>query len=208
MSTSVAAETIGIVKDIVLTVAAFIGMIVAMIGLNTWNRQLKGGVEYELTRRLLRCTYRLREAIKDVRHPMIMPSEQAFSDTGRALSMEEKRYFGIYHAYQTRWEKVTAARDDLQTELLEAEVIWSKAIYENFEPLFALQKELFADVQSYLALSDPNAGEQAKDTWHKIRNARRQVLYDLEVSGQDEYSTDVANAISGIESYLKPHLAK
>jgi hypothetical protein len=208
MLESATVQAIGVAKDVILAIAGFFGMIVAWRGLRTWNRQLKGGVEYELTRRLLRCTYRLREAIKDLRHPMITPSEMDVPDSGKQLSIPEKRYFGIYHAYQTRWEKVTGARDDLQTELLEAEVVWGKAIYENFEPLFALQKELFADVHSYLALTNPDAGKEEKASWNQIRRERRKVIYDLAVSGQDEYSTDIANAISGIESYLKPHLAK
>lgn len=208
MPASSAIVAIGVVKDLMLTVAAFVGMLVAMKGLDTWNRQLKGGVEYELTRRLLKCTYRLRESIKGVRHPMITPSEQMYPDAETALPVEERRYRGLAHAYQTRWEKVTAVRDDLQTELLEAEVVWGNAIYENFEPLFKLQQELFADVHSYLALINPDAGEQERSTWHGIRRARRQVLYDLAIAGEDEYSADVAQAISGIESYLKPHLAK
>ena len=201
-------EVISIVKDFMLTIAAFIGMIVAIKGLGTWNRQLKGGAEYELARKILRHTYRLRGTIKDLRNPMIVPSEQNFPDDERRLSMEEKRFYGIHHAYQMRWEKVNTARDDLQAELLEAEVIWGKATYDYFDPLFKLQRELFADVQSYLSSANPDAGEQEKEMWNRIRGSRREVLYDLATSGDDEYSSEITTAIVGIESYLKPHLAK
>lgn len=202
------AEGFSIVKDLTLTTAALVGMFVANKGLSTWNRQLKGGVEYELARKILRHTYRLRGKIKELRNPMIIPSEQDFPDSGRHLSTEEVRYFGIYHAYQMRWEKVNSVRDDLQAELLEAEVVWGKATYDYFDPLFDLQRELFVDVKGYLASTEPNANGRAKEQWRQIRQSRREVIYDLATSGDDEYSTDVAKAIAGIESYLKPHLSK
>jgi hypothetical protein len=208
MPASTTAETIGIVKDIVLTVAALIGMIVAVFGLNTWNRQLKGGAEYELTRRLLKCTYRLREAIKGVRNPTILPSEQVITDGEKHERIERQKYLGLAFAYQARWEKVVAARDELQTELLEGEVLWGDQIYEKFDLLFKLQNELLADVNSYLALANPDINEDAKDAWYGIRRNRREVLYEMMSPFPDPYSDDISNVVAEIESYLKPHLAK
>lgn len=208
MSALSVGEVIGAFKDVVLATAAIVGMCVAVFGLNTWNRQLKGGVEYELTRRLLKCTYRLREAIKVVRNPMILPEEQVVPDSKKLLALEDQRHLGLVNAYQARWDKITTARDDMQTELLEAEVVWSSAIYEKFNPLFTLQQELFADVHSYLALCNPAEGEQAKAAWQEIRQLRRRVLYDMLGAATDPYSDEIAHVISEIESYLKPHLAK
>ncbi|MFD2273256.1 hypothetical protein ACFS07_25195 [Undibacterium arcticum] len=125
--------------------AAVVGAYVALRGLSTWNRQLKGGVEYDLTRRILKCTFRLREAIKGVRNPVIwgneMPSPR--ENDAQRLTKEQLRHYGTANAYQKRWDKVTDVRSDLQTELLEAEVIWGRIIHEKFDPLFKLQNELF-----------------------------------------------------------------
>ena len=41
------AEVIAVTKDAVLAVGAIVGSYVALRGLNTWNRQLKGGAEYD-----------------------------------------------------------------------------------------------------------------------------------------------------------------
>jgi hypothetical protein len=203
-----AGEAIGTFKDVVLATAAFVGMLVAVSGLNTWNRQLKGAVEYELTRRLLKCTYRLREAIKGVRNPMMLAEEQVVQDGERQLSRAEALHRGTTNAYQARWEKVTTARDDLRTELLEAEVVWNSAIYEKFSPLFTLQDELFVDVHSFLASTNPADSEESLHAWREIRQLRRRVLYDMSGAAPDPYSDEFAIAISEIESYLKPHLAK
>lgn len=160
------AEYAAIAKDIVLTLAAVIGACVALRGLSTWNRQLKGGVEYELTRRLLKQTYRLREAIKGVRNPVMWggempsPSEEEAKD----MSREQLRYYGLSNAYQKRWDKVTEARADLQTELLEAEVLWGQEIHNRFEPVFKLQHELYVAVHFYLTVCNPDAPEHTRDS--------------------------------------------
>lgn len=186
-------------------------MLVAITGLKTWNRQLKGSVEYELTRRLLKCTYRLREAVKEVRHPMMFPEEQKIPrevESTMHLTGKELKHAGLLHAYQTRWSKISSAQDDLHTELLEAEVVWGREIYTAFEPLFNLHKELFADIQSYLAVADPSLNEQSLIAWHQIREGRRSVLYDMMGAVDDPFSDEVNAATAAIESFLKPHLAK
>lgn len=204
------AELITATKDTVLTLGAIVAMYVAIRGLNTWNRQLKGGIEYDLTRRLLRCTYRLREAIKLVRNPMMFNNElpNPPDDEAQKMSSQQLRYFGLSTAYQGRWNKVSSARDDLQTELLEAEVIWGKSIYEQFEPLFTLQRELFTDIHSYLMVCNPDQNDDSRHAMSEIRRKRREVLYDTSSFEADPFSEDVEKTIVSIEAFLKPHLKK
>lgn len=201
-------ESISIFKDVVLSTAAFVGMLVAVMGLQTWNRQLKGSVEYELTRRLLRCTYRLREAIKDVRHPVMLGEEMVLTDEQSKLNMREKRHRGLANAYQSRWSKVTAGRTELHAELLEAEVVWDKSIHDTFKSLFDLQQELFADIYLTVEMADPSQSEESSAAWREMRAIKRRVIYDLQGARNDPFSGEIEVAIEKIESYLKPHLAK
>ncbi|MHB8471391.1 MAG: hypothetical protein ACYDC8_00810 [Gammaproteobacteria bacterium] len=201
------AEVITVTKDAVLTIGAIVASYVALRGLNTWNRQLKGGVEYDLTRRLLRCTYKLREAMKGVRNPVMFGGEipNPPEEEGKEMSADERRYYGTSQAYQRRWDKVSEVRNELQTELLEGEVIWGKVIHEKFEPLFALQRELFSDVHSYLVVCNPSEHEDSRRAMSEIRRKHREVLY----SGLgDPFSEDVEKIITDIETFLKPHLRK
>ena len=204
------AELFAVTKDATLAICAVVGMYVALRGLNTWNRQLKGGVEYELTRRLLRCTYKLREAIKTVRNPVMFGIEMPNppEEERKKMSAEEQRYYGTSQAYQRRWDKVSEARSELQTELLEAEVLWGKIIYEQFEPLFKLQQELFADVHSYLVVCNPEEHEKSREVMSEIRRKRREVLYSMFGDMPDAFSDDIEKTISDIENFLKPHLRK
>lgn len=136
---------VAIGKDVALGAAAAVGASVALRGLDTWRRQLRGSVEYELARRLLRCTYRWREAIKSVRRPMVWAYEMPAppKEDRETMSEEEVHHYGYAMAYQNRWEKVVEARDELQTELLEAEALWGKEINTRYNACFALERELY-----------------------------------------------------------------
>jgi hypothetical protein len=210
MNMSCIAEYVTVAKDIVLTVAGVIGAYVALRGLNTWNRQLKGGVEYDLTRRLLKQTYRLREAIKGVRNPvmwggeMTSPSEEEAKD----MSREQLRFHGLANAYQKRWDKVTEVRADLQTELLEGEVLWGQEIHNRFEPIFKLQHELYVAVHFYVTVCNPDTPEHSRDAREKAMGKNRDILYDISGETEDEFSNDVTQAVKSIEAFLKPHLRK
>src|SRR5258708_31563621 len=128
-------QIVSVGKDIVVAGAAVVGAAVAVLGLNTWNRQLKGGAEYELARRLLKVTYRLRDAIKSVRHPVMWAAEMPAPPEDKAANMshEERSYYGSSRTYQVRWQRVADVRTDLQTELLEAEVLWGTDFGRQFE---------------------------------------------------------------------------
>jgi len=197
-------------KDIVLGVAAAVGAVVAVRGLSTWNRQLKGGAEYELARRLLKITYRLRDAIKSVRHPVMWAAEMPAPPEGEIekMSREERSYYGSSRAYQARWQKVAEVRTDLQTELLEAEVLWGSDLGKRFEALNNLEHELLVAVRSYLTLCDPEASEARKNAVQERQAAARDIMYDELTEEGDEFTQDTVRAIAPIEEYLKPHLRR
>ena len=203
-------DYVTVAKDIVLIIAAVIGSYVALRGLNTWNRQLKGGVEYELTRRLLKLTYRLREAIKGVRNPIMWGGETPTPDTEEAkdMSPDRRRFYDISNAYQKRWDKVTEVQADLQTELLEAEALWGQDIHSCFEPLLRLQQELFVAVHFYITACNPSESEDVRDAMSKAMRKKRDILYDMSGEKDDEFTNDVNQAIKSIEALLKPHLRK
>ena len=203
-----AGQAISVLKDVVLAVAAFVGMLVAMNGLSTWNRQLKGSVEYELTRRILKHTYRLREAIREVRYPFMSYAPADDIEGAAPMNWEQKKYQGLVNAYRERWAKVVAAGDELRTELLEGEVVWDDGIHTKFNPLFKLQGELSNEIQLYLEESNPQTAHDKRDMLLDLRNGQRSVMYDMLGHADDPFSDEMKAAIIDIESYLKPHLKK
>lgn len=202
-------QYVPIVKDIVLAAAAVIASVVAIIGLNNWNRQLKGEVEYELTRRLLKSAFKIREAMKLVRNPVMFGYEQPQPDEieAKKMSYDQIRHFGLARAYQTRWDKVNLARTEFQTDILEAEVIWGSVIHEKFKPLLELQGELYSVVQTYLVVCDPSKSESTRSAYQEIMTKKRDILYDISTTDSpDAFTQDVNNAVKGIEEFLKQYL--
>lgn len=204
-------EYIAVVKDLVLGGAAVVGSYVAIRGLKTWNRQLKGGVEYDLTRRLLSATYRWREAVRAVRRPVMWIEEMSLpsEEDRQKMSAEEVRHYGKGHAYQARWDKVVQAHDELQTELLEAEVLWGKQLHTKYKQAFQLQQELFACIHLYLLIIDPRTPQASREAYETTLRSKESVMYDVSTgTEEDQFTRDLSSVIAEIESLLKPRLKK
>ena len=202
------AEIVAPLKDVVLGGAAIVGAVVAWRGLKTWKRQLKGGVEYELARRLLRCTYKYRDALSWVRHPMMLASEMPLPpEENRArMNQEEIRHYGSGAGYQARWNGVTTARNNLQAEILEAEVLWGASARATFAPLYKLQHELFGAIYLYLRSMDPKLSEQSRHSLSESLAKKRDIVFDLSGPEPDEFVVDLNSAVNKIEEFVKPHL--
>jgi hypothetical protein len=99
-------QFVSVGKDVLVAVAAAVGAAVAVLGLNTWNRQLKGSAEYDFARRILKITYRLRDAMTKVRHPAMWAAEmpQPPPEEAKSMSGEEIFYYRHARAYQARWQ--------------------------------------------------------------------------------------------------------
>lgn len=202
-------EIVSLLKDLVLSGAAITGAVVAVKGLGTWQRQLKGQSEYELSRRILVTVFKYRDAINGVRHPAMwayeMPSPP--DDEAAKMSPEQIRFYGTSKAYQARWDKVQTERTSLYADLLEAEAIWGLELKELFKKVFDLEHELFTRIRHYIELINPDTDEASKDAIRNIDKKARDIMYDNLSDEPDEYKQGLVSAIEQIEKYLKPKLS-
>lgn len=203
------AEIVTLLKDIVLSSAAITGAVVAVKGLGTWQRQLKGQSEYELSRRILVSVFKYRDAINGVRHPAMWAYETPSPPEEEAarMSREKIRFYGTSKAYQARWDKVQTERTSLYADLLEAEAIWGAELKELFKEVYNLEHELFTRIRHYVELINPDTDEASKDAIRNIDKKARDIMYDNLSDEPDEYKKDLIAAIEKIEKYLKPKLS-
>ena len=202
---------ISIAKDIIVAIAAFIGACVAIAGLSTWRRQLKGQADHELARRILVSLYRYRDAINGVRHPAMMAGEfPEPSESQRAHKTDAQiRFSALSNAYGNRWQRVQTQRVALHADLLESEALWGAELKtKEFSPIFSLEWELQVCVRNYLIQCDPDEREERKTAIAKLSRDKRDVLYDSLEPGGDEFSKALADAMGAVETYLKPKLAR
>lgn len=192
-------------KETISILAPIIALIIAGLGLQTWKRQLCGKSEYDVARKLLIATYKYREAIQSVRHPFMDISETPDPpENDPQLSDERrKRYYSITTAYNKRWDKVTEARIEVDTELLEAEVLWGDSIKKIYRNLFSVGKKLFIDLRHYLNNISPDSSVKL--------NYNNDIIYakligENEFSEDDKFTNDLIKSINNIEKELKTHL--
>ena len=205
----ICAETVTLLKDIILAGAAFTGAGVAIKGLGTWQRQLKGQSEYELSRRILVTLFKYRDAIGSVRNPMIWPNENPTpsADEVEGMNDAKKNSYRISKVYLSRWDKLQIERRALYADLLEAEAIWDNELKDIFKKVFDLEHELSICIRHHLSLLNPDVHEASKDAIRKIDEKRRDIMYGDEDDEDDEFKNDLFDAIKKIEQYLKPKLS-
>lgn len=201
-------EIISILKDVILAGTAITAVIVAFKGLKTWEHQLKGKSEYELSRRILVTLFKYRDAINGVRHPAMYAYELSYppEDKARNMSSEQINYYGTSKAYRTRSEKVQNEKISLYADLLESEAIWGIDLKNIFKGIYKLENELFSQIQNYLELINPNTLDVRKQHIQKITNNNQDIMYDT-LANDDEFRNNMTSEIKKIEKYLKPKLS-
>jgi hypothetical protein len=199
------ADTVGIIKDSVLTVGAVVGIIVAILGLSTWRRQLKGSSEYDLARRLLKATYQFRGAIQNVRAIGMMDGEiqTALERHGPKDRLPQGKD-ASRAVYARRWERVCEARENLDPEALEAEVIWGKEVRDLLAPILGCSVDLW--MAMHLFLSDKEDNESESEL--KRRDEARKMMYIGGDEARDPLTHKLNKAVDQIESFARPYLAK
>lgn len=202
-----AIEFFSSLNSVLLTGAAVGGATTALMGLNTWKKQLNWQTDHDLARRILVSLYRYRDAINGVRHPAMFAYEmpEPPEQEREGMTAEQRRFYGLSKAYGNRWEKVTDTNAELYPDFLEAEAVWGKTLSDLMKPIRELQHELFTNVRQYLEVCDPDGDKSRKTAVEKIMRKNRDVLYD-DLSDGDEFKNNFRVAIEKIEEYLKPKL--
>lgn len=189
------------ISGVLVTVAA---LIVALRGIGEWRNQGIATADHDLARRLLIELYRYREAIGHVRNPMILGYE------GR----KEGENYVVYEnidiigkAYGERFEKLGEVKSKLLANILESEAVWDFEVKSLCQPLFRLERELFAHVRAYLITIDSSQSDDMRKAYSEIMGKQRDILYEAS-GGDDQYQSDINQAFSIVEQSLRLKLLR
>lgn len=116
-------EYIPVIKDISYIFAAIATGCVAIKGLQSWSRELKGKADFEVARSLIRSTYKVRDELRYCRSPWFTSSEfpEDYDRNKMTSKIEADAYSFIY---SNRWKPVETALQDFESQALEAEALW------------------------------------------------------------------------------------
>lgn len=198
------------IAQLVLAASAAVGAYVAWRGLHTWKAQLHGRNDYDLARRFLRATYKVRDEIYVVRAPKMMSGEihAALHQAGvddEEIGGPDPHPDTERAVYWRRWKGLAEALSDLQVEELEAEVLWAKD-----------RQELTAEIQDSVA-------ELYYAIWQHVRHQSDSIHADLDpkqlrelddvlymdpdpTAAEDEFTRRVREAVQEIEREVRPYM--
>jgi len=201
-----AAPWIAAAKDIVVALAAAAAAVFAYLGLSAWRKELKGKSEYQLAKDVLKSVYKVREAFKHVRNPVIYQYEYPENMRDHHGHLKREHNFeGTAHVYEERWKKMAEAFGELEEHHLAAQVEWGPEFQEVIVKLRSCRIELLVAIQQMLERKK-NPHEAAGMKAHE-RAEERSVLYHLGGDSEhDKFTPQVEEAIDAFEKWLRPHI--
>jgi hypothetical protein len=189
------------VRDLLLTIPAWTGATVAVLGLGAWRRQLHGKERYDLARRLLRATYRYRDALQEARSSITFALPQP-DIPQLALQSRRDQAAAIW---QSRFDPLNAARRELEAELLESEVLWGSDHRAHYMALLDVDSQLYAAVLEQLDSLEPEPDESIVAP--ERVTVRRATMY-ARSDRSDALSQSTIAAVTAVEAVLRPYLRR
>jgi gas vesicle protein len=201
-----ASEVFDIVKDVVLSCAAIATAIVAILGLKSWSRELRGRASFETAKSLVRATYRLRDELQSCRSPFVTSSEfpDDYDVSGPKSAQQQANAWA--HVYNTRWHPVRDAALAFGPTVLEAEALWGHEIREKADELRQCARNLQVAMEATIDdkahsgtdfASDKDFARHMRSVTHASRDDRDNLL-----------TKKIEDAVAAIEAIAKPHLKR
>lgn len=202
------AELISFLKDVVVVAAPATGAWVAVKGLSTWRRQLKGQSDYNLAKDVLINIYKYRDALFFVRHPLITGAELKLPEgvDEKQLKYAEVNYLQTAAAYENRWNKVVEVRSKLLTNIVEIEALWGADLAQQLKNIFAHEKDLMFNISCYLRLINPSV--DAEDKKFDKEHVDRKMLYDTLKDESDTFRGEFKKTLAPFENEMREKLKK
>jgi hypothetical protein len=193
-------ELISAIASVVTAAASVFGVILAVIGLRTWQREMTGKVNYELARRLLKSVYTVRDAFDHVRQPT---EYYAFRATLNCPpDQREERAALAAEQIQENMEALSESMQDLYVEAQEAKVLWGSKLEAPIQSLMnivlVLESAVARHVTALTAPDSPEAGEHEQIIW---------VVYAFH-GEEDHLKKDMAKVIKDLETQVWPYLGR
>jgi hypothetical protein len=200
-------EIITAAKDVLLGIAAATTATVAVVGLQSWRRELKGKAEFETARNLIKATYKLRDDLQNCRSPFYSAYEfpEGYKGTLGSPSPQEEAQAWI-HIYKNRWAPVWSALQEFDSYTLEAETLWGTAIRSKTDALRQCVRELNTAIDA--SISDKAAGGEHFKSDRDFGKQIRSIVAASRDDDKNEFSQKIMKAVNGIEEQIRPHLRR
>jgi len=194
-------------KDFISAVTPLVTLLLALVGLDAWQRQMRGKDKYELTRRILIRTYNIRESIKVLVPPHLSlaqysPNESDEEYTPRAI--EE-----LYKMFDEPYKVLNKLLNELDADLIEAQIFYSEPkLRKCFSKLRQIREIMKTEIDEFLSCVCISYCLRGDTDIRELRRNFRDYGRLLLEAVKPITSAELDLAIEHIEDYLKPHLVE
>lgn len=203
-------------RDITEVVFWFFTLLIAWAWLQTWKRQLKWTIEYELAKKILHRVYQIERHFNQVRNPFVSAWElyvEMSEEDLKIKSESERKYEENYKAYKARLDPLFLITEQLSVDILEAEVLWWNDLKKLVYDIFRVLRKLQVWVEEYIKIQAGLPGykeDYPKDLKKEYRDIIywKQVWYFTEYHKDDTFALEFEEKRKAIEKYLKKYLKK
>ncbi|MFT6910353.1 MAG: hypothetical protein ACJAS1_007081 [Oleiphilaceae bacterium] len=199
-------EVTTIIKDIALSLAAITTATVAILGLKSWSRELKGKAEFEVGRALILTTYKLRDELKYTRSPWLagheFPDDYPISSKDRTPEIEANAYA---YVYANRWKPVAEAIQSFETQALEGEALWGKPMREKTNEMKQCARNLQVSIDAFI-----HNKSEGGESFRSDREFGKSIQSDVWAGNDKEnkLTIQITNAVEALEEEIRPHLKR
>jgi hypothetical protein len=166
------------ISNIVLAIAAIIGVIIAKCGLSTWRHELKGQFDLVVARRVMQLVYEVRNQIRQLRSSPLC------------------------EICETHYKRLNKTLCKLDVALLEAEVLWG----ERLNPAKQLLKDCILKYDLSVIRYKLEQKRHAKVNEEESKKAES-ILWGNH-DQEDQFWQSIKHAVSEFENVLRPYLNK
>lgn len=202
-----AVEYITAIKDTCLSIAAITTVIVAISGLKSWRKELRGKADFEVARGLIRATYKLRDEITYSRSPFTSANEfpEGYDPLNKTAEKEAEAWAFVF---TNRWKPISDAVQEFEAQILEAEALWGKNIKDIAFELRRCSRTLRVAMEAMVS-NTASANENFKSDNEFGKKIKSEIWQGWSGSkGKDELGEKVLTAVENIEKELRPHLKR
>ena len=199
-------EIISAFKDIILACAALVTASIAVYGVKSWSRELKGKASFEVARGLIRATYKLRDELGYSRSPWTSLSEfpKDYSPMPKDRTPKKEAEAWAY-VFNNRWRPVAEAQLEFEAQVLEAEALWGSDIKLKTNELKQCARNLRVAMEA-IVVNEANDKENFKSD----KEFGKEIEADVWAIKEDnnKLSQKIKDAVLGIEESVRPHIKR
>ena len=186
-------------KDLAVIIASFTGIWLAMTGLYTWRRQLKGQTKYELARRILVSLYRHRNELNILRRPVNWVEWIGAEDEDK----KRKRIYIWRSAYSIKQKEFQEISAVLHADMLDAEVLLNPLLQDIFRKIFLFERYIACQTDILFDVLDPDGMRNSIKEEAQVYSFWQDVIHRED---REKFDQEIELAYSLAECKLKGYL--